>query len=224
MKCTLIAFALLMARLSYAQDLPDYRITVSTNFRLPLRAPISMFPFIRFKKDIEKKVLLGGVGIGVSRFIPINSQFNVKTMVNFSRQVFWNETSQFNKGPNPQDNLGRANSVTTEYHYEVGGILHYVPRKRFSVGLGLGFQVLLVSTRRFQANGISGGGSRYKTRNREYKPVMPVVPLEISWKGDKMLYNIRGEAGLLNRYKKDLTEFGPNLFGLICFEIGMKIE
>jgi hypothetical protein len=216
MRYTLLLFVLLIAAVSYAQDdqdNDDYRITVGANFRWPRESLMTTFPLILGKKG-DPKSAVGGFGVGVSRFTALNSIFDLKTTLNFSRQVYWNEPIGFNKGPNPQDMLGYVTPMTVEYYGEVSGVVHWVPREHFSVGLGVGFEVLLTSTLKL---------SSHDVRNREYKPVMPVVPLEISWKGDLMLYNIRIEGGLLNRYRNDLRQSGPNFFGLLCFEVGMRI-
>ena len=216
-RLTLICFGSLMAASSHAQEFKEYFIHAGANVRVPGTSKMGMYPIIGYDKDMDKKLLVGGFSIGSSYIMPMASQFDVKTTANLSRQVYWEEPSMVNKGPLPNDMLGLIVPKTTEYYLSVAGVVHYVPREHFSIGAGLGIQQLLSSKKTlFVAD--------TKIRNRHFRAFMLVVPVEISWKGDKMLYNIRYEAGLLNRYRNDLTAYGKNKFGLIAFEIGMRVN
>lgn len=219
-----VAFAFLVANSIYAQDSPDYRITISDNIRVAPNSLNTTFPLVyRAKRPTEKNVI-GGFGIGISRFFYINSKFDLKTSVNLSRQVYWNDAVSFNKGPLPQDNLGYGSFVSKEYYVEPVGVVHYKLGKGFSAGLGLGFQIMISSITDVKQSGLFANNNEVDNpRNRQYKPVMPVVPLEVSWKGRLMLFNIHGEAGLLNRYRSDLADLDRSFFGLLSFEVGMRL-
>jgi len=229
MRSILLLSFLLVTVCSFAQDSksekPDYRVTVGVNFRNPNNKSLKeIYPFLHFKKNSAQQTALGGITVGLSRFFPVRNKIDVKTSLNASRQVYWNDPFQFNKGPNPQDKLGIVTTKSVEYYLSGSGIVHF-NFGRFSPGLGLGFEGLIVSTRKFPKNGIIAGtgGNLKDYRNREYKFVMPVVPVEVSWKGDLMLYNLRYEAGLLNRFRKDLADSGNNFYGVLSLEVGIRI-
>jgi hypothetical protein len=226
-RCTFVLLAVMIAVSSFGQRSSQFFVTIGGNIRLPHQDGLTygVYPIVGFKKDLKNKFLFGGLNAGLSHLKPIGEHFDLKTTVNISRQVYWDEPVRYNKGPNPQDALGVDQPRTAEYYFSPSGVIHYTRRTHFSVGAGLGLQLLLVSKKRFpeRAAAVAGTVSNDPVKNREYKPVMPVIPVEFSWRGDKMLYNIRCEAGLLNRFRGDLKAYGPNFFGLVAFEIGMKI-
>jgi hypothetical protein len=227
MRSILLLSALLIVVCSYAQSSkPDYRITVGVNFRNPVagNSQSMIFPVIHFQKKTSQKTLAGGINVGVSRFFPLTSRIDLKTTAGLSRQVYWELPTQFNKGPNPQDKLGSATAPTIEYYLAASGVVHF-NFGRFSPGVGLAFEGLILSTLKFtNIETFAGGPSSIQNyHNKEYKPIMPVLPVELSWKGDVMLYNIRYEMGLLNRFRGSLSNSSRSYYGLMCFEIGMRI-
>lgn len=203
-----VALFLSIALISNAQRIPEFRVVVNGNLRGPANSGS--------KNDGIK---FGGFGAGLSHFNPLNEHLDLKTSVNFSRQVYWNNPMNLNKGPNPQDQLGYTIPKTSEYYSSVSAIVHRVFENHFSIGAGVGLQFLWSSTKKID----TGLGTSAKVKNREFKPIMPVIPFEVSWKGDLMLYNLRLEGGLLNRYRNDLTAYGSNFYSLLSFEIGMKL-
>lgn len=205
-----------------AQDNVNYHITVGANLRLPGNVSQGIYPIIGFDKSLEKKFLVGGFTVGTFGLKSLSPKLNLKVGANLSRQVFWSETMLFNKGPGPQDMLGNFYTKTVEYYSCFNGVVHYVPQKKFSIGAGLGFQFLIASTMKFPVpKGFAGDEGAMK--NREFKPVMPVGLIEFTWTEERFLYNFQYQAGLVNRYRGDLADYGRNLFHMVTFEVGYRI-
>lgn len=98
---------------------------------------------------------------------------------------------------------------------------HYFLTEKISIGTGLGGQILLISLSRMPEIYDSKAAVAV---NRYYKPFMPTLPVELSFKSKKNLFTIRYEHGLLNRYKKDLAAYKKDKFGLLSFEVGFKLN
>lgn len=202
---------LLIAFASYSQRVPEYRVTIGGNARPP--------------EEFGEKLGLEWTGgsLGLSYFKPLREHLDLKTSVGFSRQVYWNEPVYFNKGPSPQDALGHSDARTIEYYTSFNGIVQYIGSRGFTIGIGLGAQVLMSSTKKILAANTAGSGKILTLKNKAFKPIMPVVPFEIGLKKKRMMYNSRLEVGLLNRYRNDLKAYDRNLYGLLTFEVGMKL-
>jgi hypothetical protein len=213
---------LLASEVMQAQN-ADFRITLGGNLRLPGNVSQGMFPIIGFDKDLDKKLLVGGFNGGVSASISLAPHWDLKSSWNLSRQVYWREPMYFTKGPGPSDYLGYINPKTIEYYSSLSGIVHFVPKKKFSIGAGLGFQLLLASFIKVPSPKKAGTIITGALKSSEYKPLLPIVPIEFSWKEERFIYNIRYEAGLLNRYRGDVADYGKNIFHALYFEVGLKI-
>ena len=88
------------------------------------------------------------------------------------------------------------------------------------MGTGLGLRTLLGSAPAYT------GIAQYQntSTNDYYKRFMPVLPIEISLKIDKILLNLRYEYSLLNKIKGDLADYKTERYGIVSLEIGYKIK
>jgi hypothetical protein len=180
----------------------NYWVSVGTNVRMPAH------------KDWTNGLAFGGVNIGVSKIVPVEEKWNLRANVNFSRQVYWDDVVYLNNGPNPQNALGHAYPKISQVYVFIGGVMHYNLAKKFSVGAGLAAEGLLASTEKIKGD---------KIHNKEVKPIMPVVPFEIMWRENKVFFDLRFEAGLLNDFRSDAVDYGKNFFGVMAFEVGIKL-
>ncbi|HTF81109.1 MAG TPA: hypothetical protein VL947_05275, partial [Cytophagales bacterium] len=88
-----------------------------------------------------------------------------------------------------------------------------------SVGAGLGANLWLGASQKFPGKVVSPNESmRLKISN--YKRVLPIVPLEVSYAFSRMLVNVRLEYGLLNRYKGEVSEYKKEYINVLYFELG----
>jgi hypothetical protein len=53
---------------------------------------------------------------------------------------------------------------------------------------------------------------------------MPILPIEMSLKINKVLLNLRYEYSLLNKIKGDLADYKTERYGIVSLEIGYKIK
>jgi hypothetical protein len=118
---------------------------------------------------------------------------------------------------------GEASVSTVDYTLGVTGVLHYNFSSGFSVGGGVGVQALLFSNSYLRQD-LLVGNDRNLGQNKYYKRLMPTFPLETSLRFGKWAITLRYEHALLNRYKKDLAEHKKENYGLLFFEIGVKIN
>jgi hypothetical protein len=174
-----------------------------------------------YDKETKPKVLLGGFGVGFSAWKKLKSKTSLKWQGNFSRSVYW-EALQFTDPNNTP--LGDASASSTDYSLGLTGTVHYNLSKVFSVGSGIGIQTMIVSAFYFRHGSLPDNTDRLIGYNNYYKRLMPMLPLELSLKFEKLFVNLRYEHGLLNRLKKDLSEYKEDKYGLLFFELGFCMK
>jgi long-subunit fatty acid transport protein len=118
--------------------------------------------------------------------------------------------------------MGWLSTPTSDYSLGLSVTVHYFITQKFSVGTGLGGQVLLLSLSRLPKNLAPSNGVIYA--NGYYRPFIPVLPVELSLKLRKVLFTIRYEYGLINRLKGDLGSYQKDKFALLTFEMGFRIR
>jgi hypothetical protein len=82
---------------------------------------------------------------------------------------------------------------------------------------------LLVSLTRLPPNYFTGPDEEQVAAIRYYKRMVPMLPVELSLKREKVLFNVRYEHGLLNRLKRPLADYQTDRFGLLTFEVGFRL-
>lgn len=122
------------------------------------------------------------------------------------------------------DNLGQAlgNFANATVDLSVGLIptIHYSLHKDFSIGTGIGLRTLVKSVTAYDGN----TPLKNTSTNDYYKPFMPILPIEMSLKINKVLLNLRYEYSLLNKIKGDLADYKTERYGIVSLEIGYKIK
>ncbi len=226
-KAIYIFFLLYITSLEvYSQDMNtkspiEYFIMVNCNVYVPINNPYKgVFPIVGYDKTVDPKVLIGGFGVGLTALKSFQNKLRIKGEFNVSKHNYWDETVGLRTISNQP--MGDFVSSNADFTLEATTIFHYSLSKKLSIGTGLGAHVLLVSLSRFQYESQTADGSIYT--NKYYKTVMPVIPLELSLKTKKMLFNIRYEYGMLNRLCGDLAKEKTDKYSVLNFEVGFKIN
>jgi hypothetical protein len=204
----------------------EWFFTPNANLSLLINTPTKgAYPILWYDKETDPKLLIGGFGMGLSAFKTVSGKVGLKGQTNLSKQTYWDEPIM----ATDESGFPIQTVLTGSSDYSLGitATAHYFLSKKLSVGTGLGAQVLLLSLSRLPEINTTWGPSPPEkgiARNRYYKPIMPVVPLEISLKLNKTLFNIRYEYGLLNRLKGNMAQYKTDRFSLLTFEVGFKIK
>jgi hypothetical protein len=205
---TFIAICIFESRTSFAQnERPTWYANVNMNTYLPSQS--------------VKGTTFGigdiGLGLGASRIHPIKSNLYLKYQGNVSFNSYTDHVASFTN-PTGQS-LGGTLPSTVDFALNLTTTVNYSLSKNFLVGTGLGFRTLLFS------------GSKYNTLpfnvetvNAHYKRVMPILPVEMSLKINKIMLNLRYEYSILNKIRGDLSDYVTERYGIVSLEIGYKIK
>ncbi|TXK46464.1 hypothetical protein FVR03_10725 [Pontibacter qinzhouensis] len=220
--CYLTLFLLLaISAPSFCQNSDkEYFITLNGNLYLPVQNPDKgVFPILWYDKETDPKLLIGGMGAGFTIFKPTTIRnLKLKGQANLSRYTYWDEPMiLIDENNNPREPFLASSS---DFTIGATGTAHYAFAEKFSVGTGLGAQVMLFSLSRLPETEHSDKSIR---RNRHYKPLVPILPLELSYKAQATLFNLRYEHGLINRIRGDLKNYRTDNYGLLIFEIGVRM-
>jgi hypothetical protein len=197
-------------------------ITPNVNLYLPVGTPYKgVYPVLWYDKETTPKVLIGGFGVGVSALKPYGEKLTLKGQANLSKHTYWDEPMQLidENGAPIRDYLAGS----SDYTLGLTATGHYQFTGKFSAGTGLGGQVLLVSLVRLPPNYFTGPDEEQLATSRYYKRLVPMLPVELSLKLEKILFNVRYEHGLLNRLRKPLADYQTDRFGLLSFEVGFRL-
>lgn len=202
---------------------PKYEIFVvgNTNLYLPGKSSDQgVYPILWYDKATSPKLLIGGFGAGIAAFRNVAEALTLKGQANVLKQTYWDEPLELRGISN--EPLGNFEYGSSDFALGINATLHYFFSGRMSVGTGLGAQLFTVTLSR-TPEFINGKVSKTAVVNHYYKPFLPMVPVELSFKGDNVLFNIRYEQGLSNRYKKPLAEYKSVRASALYFEVGFKI-
>jgi len=198
----------------------DLFITFNGNLYLPSNnADKGVYPILGYDKKTDPKLLIGGFGVGISGFKLLKNKLSLKGQANLSKHTYWDEPGMFTDETG--NNVLPFFSGSSDYSIGITATLHYFFTQKFSVGTGVGGQILLLSLSRLPE---TNDNKKLIAVNRYYKPLLPTLPVELSYKSPKNLFNIRYEYGLLNRFKGDLKNSKIDKFGLLTFEIGFNLK
>jgi hypothetical protein len=159
-----------------------------------------------------------GIGIGGKVFMPLKNKFIFKSAVD----VLLNSYSDgpFQVTDNSGQALGTFGNATVDLSVGLIPTIHYSLHKDFSVGTGIGLRTLLTSVTAYDGN----AQLKNTAVNDYYKRFMPILPIEMSLKINKILLNLRYEYSLLNKIKGDLADYKTERYSIISLEIGYKIK
>lgn len=219
-KFIILGVIMIIASNMYSQNnSTEWFGSCQTNLYFPISTSTKgTYPILWYDRETNPKVLIGGFGVGTMLYKPIKNKLFFKGIATLSKISYWDEpllAKDFNG--NPQGEIQRGSS---DYLVHISGLVHYFFTDKISVGGGLGTHLNIVTFARIptqKQDEVSVGVQRH------YKTLMPIIPLELSYKTLKKVFSIRYEQGLLNRYKKDLAQYKKEKLGLLMFEIGFKI-
>jgi hypothetical protein len=200
-----------------AQDNIQYFITVNANYYLPRNSDKQAYPVLAYDKDSDPKLLVGGFGAGLTAIKNQNEKFLLKAQANISRRAYWNDPIGFRDVSN--NPLGNITLKAVDYVFDITATAHYRLGQKVSIGTGLGADVMIYS---YTVLKFPRFDEKY--RNGHYKPVMPVIPIELTFNFDKILLNLRYAHGLLSRNKSPLSKSKDDAYGLLTMELGFRIH
>jgi hypothetical protein len=159
-----------------------------------------------------------GIGFGGKMIMPLKKKFILKNSADILLNTY--SDGAFNATDNLGQSLGSVGNTTGDLSIGLISTIHYSFHKNFSVGTGLGLRTLLGSATAYT------GIAQYQntSTNDYYKRFMPVLPIEMSLKIDKILLNLRYEYSLLNKIKGDLADYKTERYGIVSLEVGYKIK
>jgi|GEM_PF-4745704 len=158
-----------------------------------------------------------GLGLGASRIQLIKSNLSLKQQVNISFNSYTDHVGSFT---NPNGlSLGNILPSTLDFVFDLSTTVNYSLSNNFSVGTGLGFRTLLHSASKYDTSPF-----KVETVNAHYKRIMPVLPIEVSLKINKVLLNLRYEYSILNKIRGDLSDYVKERYGIVSLEVGYKIK
>jgi hypothetical protein len=197
-----------------------YFISANFNLHVPFDKEKGMYPILWYNKETTPKIQLGGLGVGITVMQPYREKINFQGQANLSRHVHWDESIDARSTQNQSEGVYPVSEV--DYTLGITGTMHYEATPNFSIGTGLGLQVMLLSFTRL--NDLPLREKHAPVRNRFYKPVVPTAPVEFTWHRSKTIFTVRYEHALFNRLKKELAEYEKDKFGLLFLEMGFKIK
>lgn len=219
-----LAGSIVLSAGAFAQERQyEFFIVGNTNLYFPGNGSgKGIYPILWYDKTTKPKILIGGFGVGVSVFRAITEKVGVKGQANVSKNAYWDEAMEL-RGYNNEP-LGHFQYGSSDFSVGIGGILHYFLSRKMSVGTGLGARLFTITLSRMPVFENFELVADDFAVNRYNKTILPVIPVEWSLKGEKLLFNIRYEYGLSNRYKADLAEYKKERFGVLYFEVGWRIR
>ena len=159
-----------------------------------------------------------GIGIGSKMFMPLKKKLVFKSSVDILLNTY--SDGPFQATDNSGQALGNFSNATADLSIGLIPTIHYSLYKDFSVGTGIGLRTLLASVTAYDGN----VQLKNTTTNNYYKRFMPVLPIEMSLKINKILLNLRYEYSLLNKIKGDLADYKTERYRILSLEIGYKIK
>jgi len=219
--CLLI---ILVSRESFSQKKPaEWYVTANGNLYMPVGTRTKgTYPILGYDKTTSPKILLGGIGIGAAMLKPLSKDLKFKAQANFSKHTYWDEPVMMKDYV--ASSIGYFQSGSSDYGLGIAGMIHYFPVEAFSIGAGISAQINVISFSRTPGMYIGAEIDPGFVVNRYYKTVLPMIPVELSYKLKKVLFNVRYEAALMNRIKGDLADFRSDKFSLLTFELGFQIH
>jgi hypothetical protein len=209
---------------TFAQDRQhEFFIVGNTNLYLPGNGSENgIYPILWYDKTTKPKVLIGGFGVGVSIFRSLSENFSLKGQANFSKNTYWDEPMELRGYMN--EPLGHFQYGSSDFSLGINGTVHYFLSDKMSVGTGFGARLFTLTLSRIPAFENSGLFAGDISINHYNKTILPVIPIEWSLKGEKLLFDIRYEYGLSNRYKAELAKYTTDRFSVLYFEVGFRLR
>ncbi|MFN8348526.1 MAG: hypothetical protein U0X91_26220 [Spirosomataceae bacterium] len=201
----------------------EWFIAPNWNLYLPIKNPSKgTYPIIGYDKESRPKLLIGGYGISASVLKMTEKKISWRGQGNFSRYVYWDEpfvvTNVFGVP------IAAITTGTVDYFMGFTGAVNYKLSKKIIIGSGLGGQVLFYSLSKLPQFENNARLKDLIAVNHSYRIFQPIIPVELSLKHKKFLFNLRYEYALLNRFRGDLANYKSDKYSLLNFEIGLKLN
>jgi hypothetical protein len=219
------ASALLLAFHANAQESSsEWFLNANINIHIPGGgSQKSVYPVLGYNKNTTPKFLLGGVGTGAFLLRRMSSDLHLKIHGYLSKISYWDDPVEM-KSP-VGDNIGVFQAGGSDYVAGINGLVHYHLVDRLSLGAGVGAQLLLASfSRTPDIYGYSKPTEKTFITNHYYKTVLPVVPLELSYRFPKMVINLRYDIGPFNRIRGELAKAKNERYDVLSLEVGFKLN
>jgi hypothetical protein len=220
MRCLIVIVFILRVTVVSAQE--EIFVTANVNSYFPSighGAPVLLLG----TQTRKPKIFFGGFGIGASMIKKLAERLTLKAAGNLSRHTYQNAPIEMRDNNNVP--LGEYTSHSNDYLFSIQGLGRFSFTDKINFGAGLGFDLMLVSKIRNPVGDFSGIDSKdISIRERNYKPVMPVVPVELSIKNTHAFYTLRYEQALLNKFRGDLAKTAKTSYGTVLFEVGIRIK
>ncbi|MGC3948284.1 MAG: hypothetical protein QM762_27885 [Chryseolinea sp.] len=213
-----IAYCLLQPALLFAQEELQMYITANGNYYLPRNSGKQSYPILAFDSDADPKLFVGGMGLGFMVAKDLNKSFLWRAQVNTSRRAYWNDAMVITdiKGTT----LGTAVCKGVDVVTGLTGTIHYKIGKSLSLGTGVGVDVLIYSYTKLPETFIDNEA----VQNKYYRPLIPLIPLELSVPIKRVLLNIRYQHALINRLKSSIAEYEKDTYSALFIEVGYRLR
>lgn len=197
-------------------------ITANSNLFLTSNKNYKVFYPLNIDSQ-NSKVGVGGFGFGAFVFKPVYKFINIKGIVELNKQRFKEAPIVLRDYSNSSQ--GVLNVLTSNYNFNLGVLGHFSFTKKFSFGVGVGGNALLLSRSKYNDfNSSTNTDGNLVIRNRNLKTFVPTIPLELQYTGKKMSYSIRFEKSLSNYFKNDLKEASTFKYSSLYFLVGYRIK
>ena len=191
----------------------NFSINLNHNLYLPRNSTNGTHYILR---GVGKGVTVGGFGIGASLYKPMSARGSLKVSTHLSKWAYVSPDIDLRNDQNISQGTIALSTRDFQSSWMVLGQYRLVGG--LSVGAGLGANLWLGASQKFPGEVVTDFGTRLKISN--YKRVLPIVPLEVSYAFSRMLVNVRLEYGLLNRYKGEVSEYKKEYINVLYFELG----
>ncbi|MCF0074442.1 hypothetical protein LZD49_28415 [Dyadobacter sp. CY261] len=219
------ASALLLAFHTNAQKASsEWFLNANINIHIPgSGSQKSVYPVLGYNKNSTPKFLLGGVGTGAFLLQRLSSDLHLKVHGYLSKISYWDDPIEL-KGV-VGETTGIYQAGGSDYITGINGLVHYHLVDRLSLGAGVGAQILLASfSRTPDIYGYGEPTEKTFITNHYYKTVLPVVPLELSYRFPKMVINLRYDIGPFNRIRGELAQAKNERYDVLSLEVGFKLN
>lgn len=215
--CLTLLFALL-GNINAQNSKYGFSINLNHNLYLPRNSENSTLYILGFPNE---QLNVGSFGIGASAYYQYSKRLAFKGGFHVSSLTCIEPELKFTDNNN--NSITTFKPVVRDVQNAWSVIAHYYMGTKFSVGAGLGANVRITGTREINSD-VLADFDNLDSKISDRKRVLPVLPFEISYAGNRILWNIRLEYALLNRYKGDYAKFKTEKINILYFEIGYFLQ
>lgn len=193
-------------------------LTGNGNLYLPRKSNQQSYPILGYNGDADPKILIGGLGLGITLTGNINDRLKWHAQGNTSRRVFWDDPMLLTDPSNMP--IGNVTWKGVDILTTITGALHYRLGKTLSVGTGLGVDALIYS----YVRGSKPFVEETMIRNNQYRSLMPLIPVELSIDVKRFIVNLRYQHALLGRLKEPASQHKKDTYSGLIFELGYRLK